>query len=523
MDEENKDLKQRKINDETNINIEEDKCEKKGKGKKENDSEKNKNTEKMNNKIEKNKKEQKNEDNNDKKKEKEKKEKTTEIIHKEDKENNNNNDKEGKISKSKVKKEIKIQITISKLNTNKNEKKQILEENKKNISQKVKNIIKKKDEQINYTSYNNNRHIIKLEKKPKILENMNLFKNNKSLESPFKQTTVQKIDKNPEIKSFKNSEPNCSSRRCIFDYSQREYRCIDNSYINSLNSIPCCDRANCNLLCSFGSNGCNNSPPKNKIHLPIGIASASRLALKSSQNKHIRFVALGKESLPEKKVNIFKPVPKIVIHTSLMQSKIQLRKSEGLKLTNKNNSIKRIPNNFRNNNNNYINEIIYRNSINHKLKYYIKCPHCNYTLNDVNEINKYYNEEQNNNYNNRNKYDNLNQIMTRQYTNQKMIKNENHKKIKMKILDSRNKNNDLNKRHIYSIKNKISDNYFRNSMQTPVRPNNSKNNLNRLVNNHSFYQSYGTSLRNKNKEINLVKLNLKKYLKKIVYIINKEI
>ena len=65
---------------------------------------------------------------------------------------------------------------------------------------------------------------------------MNLFKNNKSLESPFKQTTVQKIDKNPEIKSFKNSEPNCSSRRCIFDYSQREYRCIDN-YENPFTQI----------------------------------------------------------------------------------------------------------------------------------------------------------------------------------------------------------------------------------------------------------------------------------------------
>ena len=348
---------------------------------------------------------------------------------------------------------------------------------------------------------------------------MNLFKNNKSFESPPKQTTVQKIDKN----HFKNSEPKCSARRCIFDYSQRESRCLNNSYINSLNPMPCCDRANCKLFCSFGPNGYNNSPPKNKIHLPIGIASASRLPLKSSQNRNITFVALGKESQPEKKVNIFKPVPKIVINTSLMQSRIQLRKNEGFRLTNESNSIKRIPHNFRNNNNN---EIIYRNNINRKLKYYIKCPHCNYTLNDVNEINKYYNAEQNNNYNNRNKYDNLYQTMTRPNTNQRTIKFENHKKIKMKLLDSRNKKNDLNKGHIYSLKNKISnnDNYFRHSMQTPGSSNNIKN---KLVNNHSFYQSYGNSLknknkehnivnslRNKNKEINIVKLNLKKYLKK---------
>jgi hypothetical protein len=390
---------------------------------------------------------QKNEYNNGQKILKEKKD-IMKIIPEENKENYDNEKEEEKEIKGKVKKEIKIQITISKPKNYKKEKEEILNENRQKFHQKIKNFIKRKEEQ--------------KEKRSKIFEQMNFIKVSKNIKSLFKHKTPKKIEKKPEFRQLKYAESDYRPHYAN-EYNQRKYDSFNNSsFINSCNFMPYNDRSNSKLYCSFGPRGYNNNSEKNFIHLPIGVASvsASRSSLYRSPKKYIRLTALKTELLPNRRVNIFKPVPKNIIQTTIMESKIQSRQYEGYRTTNNNNNVKKILYNYRNNNNNksqYNTESLYRNKVNQKLKYYVKCPHCNFPLNDENEINNYYNREKNNNDNNRNSYNNnnTNQSITSLYSNKNTLDNENNnKKIKIKIFDNRNKKNDSKIGYINFVKNK---------------------------------------------------------------------
>jgi len=84
-------------------------------------------------------------------------------------------------------------------------------------------------------------------------------------------------------------------------------------------------------------------------------------------------------------LDIFKPVPKTAIQTLKNDSKFKLNKKE--EKTKGNNF------DYRQNYNTYINikknENI-KNINNKQPKYFAKCPHCHYVLNDENEVRKYY-------------------------------------------------------------------------------------------------------------------------------------
>ena len=144
----------------------------------------------------------------------------------------------------------------------------------------------------------------------------------------------------------------------------------------------------------------NINKEKKIINVPRGIASTKTMSQKTQS-----YIASSRtETEKSKTINIFKPVPKIIIQTLKYNHKYQKNKQEN---SNKNNHINI---NYRQNNNN----ISYKRKSdinkNKQLIYYARCPHCNYILNDEEEVKKYYNNLNNNKNNIKFSYDIKNEI-----------------------------------------------------------------------------------------------------------------
>ena len=282
-----------------------------------------------------------------------------------------------------------------------------------------------------------------------------------------------KIDNNKNKYSNSNINAIIDNNKNKNNNNNLKAKIINNKSKNSNNSI--------NVKFDNNKNINNNS----NINLPIGIAST----LYNSPKKFtINVIPPRTEDKTPKVTNIFKPVPKNIIQTSKIQSGYQPRKYDYKQ---------QINNTSANKSKNYRIISPYQIKDKNKLKYYARCPNCNFPLNDENEIKKYYSKDHYNISSNYLLNNNTNR-RSKPYETKKFKKIEKKEGSKYNI---RTNNDSTNYRKYFfsPTKSEVSENYlFRNSVQTSINSSNQSSNLVSPRRNHNYYQSIGTSSKNKN-------------------------
>ena len=252
----------------------------------------------------------------------------------------------------------------------------------------------------------------------------------------------QKIDsqQGEEIKEEKiiinnNEKEEETSERPHYVFYFLPFKRPNNSENNTLDSITYFNgktRPNYKFFCSFGTSNSSKNDTKNNynktinqnLNAPIGIASTS---LKSPKKHIINIVPPRTAQKTTKYTNIFKPVPKAILLTTKIETRYQAKIDYR-----QNTKIKNLKN-FSINRSNQLND-------KPKLKYYARCPHCNFPLNDEEEVKKYYKNIKYsiNSYNANNKKNQ--RIMP--YDIKNSLKNQN--KFGESKFNRRNENNNIN-------------------------------------------------------------------------------
>ena len=543
----NEDIQNSKKDEE--LNIENDNQKSLEEEKKESD-EQNKNEINNEEKINEQNKEQKNEENVDNDKEEEQNEIKSQI------ENNlnNENEKNNSLKEEKEKEEI---IHDNEEEKEKEKKEQIQENNKKEENQIIQDNKEVKENEIiddnkktSENEENKNKEIINEPKKTnpkksefKVIKNIEIThiqdNKQKGIQIERERPYTKREGKELKTKRLKDLEIN-GRPHYVFYY--RSSKTSDNSNMNTLDSMSysnCKNRPNYQFFCSFGTK--HSSPKKNQTYLltsqktrtkpPIGIASitATTADIYNSPKNNLFDIISKSDMKTTKSTNIFKPVPRTLIQTTKIQTRYQPRKYEyepQKKIYNKignyvllsnrqNNTINN--SNVSHNTSRYIStKYEEKKQINKntaytsnfhasntyclesdndkpKVKYYIRCPNCNFPLNDEKEVSKIFNKKSfNPPYENRRK----NQEKE-SYQNKTYIKSSCNNNNKPQF---QNINNTSNYKKIDTIgKNgKIGSYLFRSCIQNAI--NNSfqkEKNIKSPKNHHNFYQSYGTSAKSR--------------------------
>lgn len=542
----NEDIQNSKKDEE--LNIENDNQKSLEEEKKESD-EQNKNEINNEEKINEQNKEQKNEENVDNDKEEEQNEIKSQI------ENNLNNENEkNSLKEEKEKEEI---IHDNEEEKEKEKKEQIQENNKKEENQIIQDNKEVKENEIiddnkktSENEENKNKEIINEPKKTnpkksefKVIKNIEIThiqdNKQKGIQIERERPYTKREGKELKTKRLKDLEIN-GRPHYVFYY--RSSKTSDNSNMNTLDSMSysnCKNRPNYQFFCSFGTK--HSSPKKNQTYLltsqktrtkpPIGIASitATTADIYNSPKNNLFDIISKSDMKTTKSTNIFKPVPRTLIQTTKIQTRYQPRKYEyepQKKIYNKignyvllsnrqNNTInnsnvshntsryistkyeekKQINKNTTYTSNFHASNTYCQESDNDKpkVKYYIRCPNCNFPLNDEKEVSKIFNKKSfNPPYENRRK----NQEKE-SYQNKTYIKSSCNNNNKPQF---QNINNTSNYKKIDTIgKNgKIGSYLFRSCIQNAI--NNSfqkEKNIKSPKNHHNFYQSYGTSAKSR--------------------------
>ena len=543
----NEDIQNSKKDEE--LNIENDNQKSLEEEKKESD-EQNKNEINNEEKINEQNKEQKNEENVDNDKEEEQNEIKSQI------ENNlnNENEKNNSLKEEKEKEEI---IHDNEEEKEKEKKEQIQENNKKEENQIIQDNKEVKENEIiddnkktSENEENKNKEIINEPKKTnpkksefKVIKNIEIThiqdNKQKGIQIERERPYTKREGKELKTKRLKDLEIN-GRPHYVFYY--RSSKTSDNSNMNTLDSMSysnCKNRPNYQFFCSFGTK--HSSPKKNQTYLltsqktrtkpPIGIASitATTADIYNSPKNNLFDIISKSDMKTTKSTNIFKPVPRTLIQTTKIQTRYQPRKYEyepQKKIYNKignyvllsnrqNNTInnsnvshntsryistkyeekKQINKNTTYTSNFHASNTYCQESDNDKptVKYYIRCPNCNFPLNDEKEVSKIFNKKSfNPPYENRRK----NQEKE-SYQNKTYIKSSCNNNNKPQF---QNINNTSNYKKIDTIgKNgKIGSYLFRSCIQNAI--NNSfqkEKNIKSPKNHHNFYQSYGTSAKSR--------------------------
>lgn len=264
----------------------------------------------------------------------------------------------------------------------------------------------------------------------KIKEKVNEIKNEIEVSQKLINENKKEIkEKEKNISSPKKEE---KSFRPHYVFYYKPYKRVGGSDSNNVSSMTYFngqgkDRPNYQFYCSYGSSKSssikqktNNTKEKEINNSPIGIASTSKI----SQKNKSYIPSSRTETKNSKTVNIFKPVPKTIVPAKKYIDKFQENKKEENKKTNDINYRYITSNSYQRNKN---------ENINQPKKYYAKCPHCNFVLNDEVEVKKYYNNLNHNN-NDKNKINNYT------YNNKRKI-------------NIQNKNNENNKTYDFSSYN----------------------------------------------------------------------
>ena len=438
--------------------------------------------------------------------------KNKENINKEKIEDNKDNVEKGKQNseiKNKNKERLEENKNETKEDENKNETKE--DENKNEIKKDENKIEIKEKGNKNETKKDENK-IVKedinnkdKESKPEKEINNNKEKNDlkyKKQSDDNKQNIYNKKEKEQKEKKLEindnDKEEEESERPHYVFYYRPNKRPNDNgNNIESMSYYNGKTRPNHKFYCSFGTSKSikenikitkpNYNKIKNQnINAPIGIASTSF----QSQKKQIINIVPPRTALKTtKNTNIFKPVPKAVLQTEKIKSRYQPRKYEDYR---KNTNIINI-----NRNNSIDYELKTSNQIKEKpkLKYYARCPHCNFPLNDEAEVKKYY-KNINYNFNSYNINKNINQ-KSKPYEAKTVIKNENNEKNKFNLRnENKNNNNNNHGKNFYSPKK--SENFgIRRSAQNSMHESNQNSTLT-SPNNYKHYPVFGTANKVKN-------------------------
>ena len=341
------------------------------------------------------------EENNDKEEEEEEEddeeneeEKKVEIKVLEEKENN-----KPIIDENKNDKKDKKEEEIKKENESIPNKDEIFIDNNKGKIQQIKeNENIKRNLQIESKNLNiNNKESGKIDKE--IIKKKRWTKANWRERKNFKKKEIQQIEENKQLinetkisnnekKEKENlilTEKNTSRPHYIF-YFEPHKKISDSNFknISSMTYHSGQSQPNYKFFCSYGSSKKSELKPKNDYkkeklkNSPKGITSYYGF----NQKNENYISSLRTETKTSKTINIFKPVPKTAIQTLKYDSKFKQNKKE--EKTKGNNF------DYRQNYNTYINIKKNENINNKQPKYFAKCPHCHYVLNDENEVRKYY-------------------------------------------------------------------------------------------------------------------------------------
>jgi hypothetical protein len=272
---------------------------------------------------------------------------------------------------------------------------------------------------------------------------------------------------------------------------------------------------------------------KPKTKPPIGIASATATETaatniyNSPKNKLIDIISKS-DMKTTKSTNIFKPVPRTLIQTTKIQTRYQPKKYEYepqkktynkignyILLSNRqNNTINN--SNISNNTSRCITKYEEKKQANKnttytsnfhssniyckegdndkpKVKYYIRCPNCNFPLNDEKEVNKLYNKKSFNfAYENRRKNQEKDHYQNKTYI--KSSCNDNN----TSQFQTTNNTSNYKKADTFGKNGKIGSYLFRSCIQNTINNYSHKENaLKSPKNHHNFYQSYGTSAKSR--------------------------
>jgi len=378
----------------------------------------------------------------------------------------------------------------------------------------------------------------------KVIKNIEIthIQNNKlsGIEKERERPYTKREEKESDKKRIKEIEVN-GRPHYVFYY--KSSKTTDNSSMNTLDSMSYSNsksRPNYQFLCSFGTK--NSSQKRNQTYLltsqkpitktPIGIASTTAKTDIYNSPKNKLYDIISKSDMKAtKSTNIFKPVPRTLIQTTKMQTRYQPRKYEyepqkktynkigncillsnrqnktinnlyGSHNTTKYNSTKHEEKKqinkdstfisyFHTNNTNNSNNVYYLESDRDRprVKYYIRCPNCNFPLNDEKEVNKIYSQKSfNPSYESRRK-----NLEKDSYANKTYIKSSCTDYNKYKFQTISNISN--NKKEDISVKNgKIGSYLFRSCIQNSINFSSPKEKPVRSPKrHHNFYQSYGTS------------------------------
>ena len=306
------------------------------------------------------------------------------------------------------------------------------EEEKKNIEKEIKNEVNMEIKNNNHNNKENN-NLVQEQVEQNISQNnqgKEELKQQKENSKKINKENTNKISENFKKKNIVlSSQKEENQRRQHYVFNSKGNKIPEDSKSNEISSIQNCktlNKPNYKFYYSFGTSKppsmnqeLNINKEKKIINVPRGIASTKTMSQKTQS-----YIASSRtETEKSKTINIFKPVPKIIIQTLKYNHKYQKNKQEN---SNKNNHINI---NYRQNNNN----ISYKRKSdinkNKQLIYYARCPHCNYILNDEEEVKKYYNNLNNNKNNIKFSYDIKNEINYKNNTrcNKFSFKTENKK------------------------------------------------------------------------------------------------
>ena len=381
----------------------------------------------------------------------------------------------------------------------------------------------------------------------KVIKNIEIthIQNNKlsGIEKERERPYTKREEKESVKKRIKEIEVN-GRPHYVFYY--KSSKTTDNSSMNTLDSMSYSNsksRPNYQFLCSFGTK--NSSQKRNQTYLltsqkpitktPIGIASTTAKTDIYNSPKNKLYDIISKSDMKAtKSTNIFKPVPRTLIQTTKIQTRYQPRKYEYelqkktynkigncILLSNRQN--KTINNSYASHNTTKYNSTKYEekkqinknstfisyfhtnntsntsnnNSLYYqesdrdrpRVKYYIRCPNCNFPLNDEKEVNKIYSQKSfNSSYESRRK-----NLEKDSYANKTYIKSSCTDYNKYKFQTISNISN--NKKEDISLKNgKIGSHLFRSCIQNSINFSSPKEKpVRSSKRHHNFYQSYGTS------------------------------
>ena len=424
---------------------------------------------------------------------------------------------------------------------NEKEDNQIIQDNKEVKENEVIHDNKEKTEK----KENKNKEIINEPKKTnpkksefKVIKNIEIthIQDNKhrGIQKERERPNTKREGRELEKKRIKEIEINGRPHYVFYYRSSKTSNNLNISTLDSMSYSNTKNRPNYQFFCSFGTK--HSSPKKNQTFLltsqkpnakpPIGIASTTVTTTDSYNSpKNKLFDIISKSDMKiTKSTNIFKPVPRTLIQTTKMQTRkyeyepqnktynkignyIFLSNKQNNNINNsnishntsryissKNEEKKQINKNITYTSNFHNNSAYYQDNDKDKpkVKYYIRCPNCNFPLNDEKEVKKIFNKKcfnplYENNRKNQEKDHYQNKTYFKSFCNNNTSQFQTINNISnYKKTDTFNKNW------------KIGSYLFKSCIKNSINNSSKKEEAFKSPkNHHNFYQSYGTSAKSK--------------------------